>query len=113
MFELLYPDRKFPTLNYNMQRILIECIAHDSELEADHEELAHLNAGQIKDKHTIVMKVGTRERQYMEEMQLYAQKSAANRELVFAPVTILTTKEYRELGESANYYRNLTEADQC
>lgn len=106
MFDLLYPDVKFTKLNYNLQRILIECIAHDSELDADQSDLARWNSGP-KDKHTIVMKTGPREIKWMEKMQAYAAKSIHNRDVINAPVTLLTTEEYLKLGESANYYRNL------
>jgi hypothetical protein len=108
LFELLYPGVKFDKLNYNLQRILLECIAYDSELEADHHDLEKLNSqADGKDKYTIVMKKGPREHKYMEDLQRYAQKSAANRGLVMAPVTLLTKKEYLKLGQSANYYRNI------
>jgi len=108
LFELLYPGVKFTKLNYNLQRILIECIAYDSELEADHHDLEKWNSkADSVDKHTIVMKKGPREHKYMEKMQLYAQQSPAHRGLVMAPVTLLTKKEYLKLGKSANYYRNL------
>jgi len=90
-----------------MQRVLIECIAHDSELEADMHDLERINANKSSDKYSIITKTGPREAAYQAKMQKYAMKSPEGRELVMAPVTLLTTKEYLELGESANYYRNL------
>jgi hypothetical protein len=102
IFELIY--ERPVKLDYNIQRILLECIVYDSDLEADFIQLKEGSSG-TKDKYTIQPKKGIKEIMYEVWLQEQYPK------WVNAEITFLTSKEYGKIGQSSDYYRNITPED--
>jgi len=103
LFEVLY-CRPYIPLDYNLQRIIVECISYDSDIEADHYEQARTIQNDSNEKYIVRSKKGVRElRSELKMATKYPQ-------YVNAEVTLLTTKEYNSIGKSANYYRDITSA---
>lgn len=98
LFEVLY-EKEYIPLNYNLQRIIVECIVYDSELEADHYDRERFKQKQTQDKFTISPKIGVR------EMKFAMWERANYPEYVNAEVTLLTKKEFSKI-ESAYNNRN-------
>jgi len=101
LFELLY-ERNIPYLDFNLRKILIECIVYDADIEADYYEMEDKKRGGKKDKYTLVSNVG------MRELSFGIWLETKHPEYVDAEVTLLTLKEYNKIGQSTNYHRNPT-----
>lgn len=94
LFEILY-ERPIPFIDYNLQRITVECIVYDSEIEAD-----FIKQQEDAEKPGWKSKKGIKEHTY--EMMMHSKYP----EYVDAEVTLLSTEEYNKIAESANYYRD-------
>lgn len=105
LFEILY-QKSIPHLDYNLQRILIECMIYDSEIEQDHMDRARQQAetGNKDSKYIVRPKIGVREYLFAKWLQ------DKYPDWVNVDVTLLTTKEFLKIGQSANNYRNAPRA---
>jgi hypothetical protein len=101
LFEVLY-QRDCIHLDYNLQRILVECIIYDSEVEADEQDRKRFTSKQTQDRYTIAPKSGMGIREMKFEMMV-ATKYPEYRDI---EITLLTKEEFSKVVKSAHYHRN-------
>ena len=95
LFELLYGEPvPAHALTRNMQSMILALMEYDNQLERDHVKKAEQSGGgKAKDQKYIIQTTS------LEEIKFRIE----NPELVNLPVTLLTTKEWEELGEPTDH----------
>ncbi len=90
LIELLYGEPvPAHALTRNMQTIILALMEYDNQLEKEHIEKAHSGGTKAKDQKYVINTVSLEEIKFRVEYP----------ELVDLPVTLLTTKEWEELGK--------------
>lgn len=103
LFEVLF-QKSIPEIDYNMNRIIIECLVYDSEVESDYQFLAEQRSKTKggDSRFMIVGKKGPHEIKYESWLEY------KHPEYVNAEVTLLSSKEVESLGKSSDYYRSIS-----
>lgn len=103
VFELVY-NEPFPsnTLTRSMQMVLLELMAYDNQREIDAQRKAD-NKSQATRK----------DARYEINTMTYEEVKFRSKypDLVFLPVTILTTKEWENLGQPTDHDRDILRKD--
>ena len=94
LFELIYGEPvPAHALTRNMQTIIIALMEYDNQLEREHMEKAQSGGKKASDQKYVIKTMS------IDEIKFRMQ----NPELVDLPVTLLTTKEWEDLGEPTDH----------
>ena len=103
VFELIY-NEPFPshTLTRSMQMVVLELMAYDNQREIEAQKSADNKA-----------KAGQKDARYEIKTTSYEEVKFRMEfpDLVYLPVTILTTKEWENLGEPTDHDRDILTED--
>lgn len=98
LFEVLYGGSI--EIDFNLQRIILECVIYDSEIESDFYFMEDMKRGTKADKYTITGKRGPKEIAH----QIMMERDYP--EYLRTEVTLLSSKDCELIGKSAHYYRD-------